>query len=178
MWEGKEREVLGGGCSKWKGRWQWEESRRDQEGTGRLRVGTERGIWHGGGRGRELRVRKGAEAGCSQTTHRVERRGRGQGVAEVAMAVSRGWEFADLNGGGERGCVFLCAWTGCWTLSFCFTSVCGRLRVPAATVLAEGNTGSVSSVFFLGLSPLCLSVQRCILLPGSSWLPHVAGEGL
>lgn len=26
-------EVLDGGCSKWKGRWLWEESRRDQEGA-------------------------------------------------------------------------------------------------------------------------------------------------
>lgn len=33
MWEGQEREVLGGGCSEWKGRWPWEESRRDQEGA-------------------------------------------------------------------------------------------------------------------------------------------------
>lgn len=56
-----------------------------RKGLGRLRVGVERGIWHGGGRGREHRVRKGAEAGCSQSTCLVERRGRGQGVAEVAM---------------------------------------------------------------------------------------------
>lgn len=40
----------------------------------------------------------------------------------------------------------------------CFPSVCGRPRVPVATVLAEGSAGFVSSVSFLGLSPLWLSV--------------------
>lgn len=49
-------------------------------------------------------------------------------------------------------------------MSFCFTTYRGRPRVLAAIVLGQGSTGSVSSVFFLGLGPLCLSVQLCILL--------------
>lgn len=61
-----------------------------RKGLERLWVGVERDIWCGGGRGREHRVRKGAEEGCSQSACLVERRGRGQGLAEVAVVSVRG----------------------------------------------------------------------------------------